>query len=597
MKKPIIKEISYDATTVRKLDQLPTNDRQRELLLDFPTVYIINNRESKQARRYTVYVGETNNIVQRTQQHLIDDPKQREDWQALADAKNAKMFVIAHDHFNKSLTLDIEDRLMLYLSGSNPVRNLNNRRRNDQTNYYPKEEMAPIFSAIWAGLHHKLPSLFPTEKIVQESAVFKASPFHALRPEQITAKQQIIARVREALANNERGQLIFVEGNAGSGKTVLLSNLFYDIANGNFESPDDIDEDDASTPQRDLSAALLVNHNEQLKVYEEIAAKLNLNVDGRKVVDKPTPFINASNPDQPLDVVLVDEGHLLLTRGKQSYTGKNQLHDIMARARVTILVFDRRQILKTEEYWEDNELRTLEQKACATGNMIVLHNQLRIAASQSTIDWLENFVYGRRLSPLALNRHHRDAQDYEIRVFDSPRELQTAITAHVGTDETNAHGLSRMLATFDWAYGPKPNEERDDHLWHVTIGDWELPWNQQHKVPKGESKLAWAEQSQTIREVGSTYTIQGFDLNYSAVIIGPSVKYRHGQIVFDPAGSKNKGAIQRRTLKDGSKVYLSDELLQNELNVLLTRGVHGLYLYAVDSALQAHLKECLRPQD
>ena len=39
--------------------------------------------------------------------------------------------------------------------------------------------------------------------------------------------------------------------------------------------------------------------------------------------------------------------------------------------------------------------------------------------------------------------------------------------------------------------------------------------------------LAWAEQPQTINEVGSTFTIQGFDLNYAGVILGPSVKYRN----------------------------------------------------------------------
>lgn len=594
MKKPIIKEVSYDKSTVYQLNQLPSNRHQRELLLDYPTVYIINNREHNRNQRYTVYVGETNDIAQRTQQHLTIDPKNRDDWQRLANARDAHMFIIAHEHFNKSLTLDIEDRLMLYLSGSNPVKKLNNRRRNDQLNYYPKKEMAAIFSAVWAGLHRRLPALFPTEKIVQESAVFKASPFHALRPEQTTAKQHIIERVREALANNKRGQLIFVEGNAGSGKTVLLSNLFYDIVNGNYDASATVTEE-TMTPQHSLSSTLLVNHNEQLKVYEEIADKLNLNQPERKVVSKPTPFINASSPDNPIDVVLVDEGHLLLTRGKQSYRGKNQLRDIMARARVTILVFDRHQVLKTEEYWEDDEIKQLEQKACASNNMIVLHNQLRIVANQTTIDWLENFVYGQQLTPLRLNHEHRDDHNYEIRVFDSPRELETAIGAHVSANETKAHGLSRILATFDWAYGPKPNEDRDDGLWHVTIGDWELPWNQQLRVPKGESKLAWAEQTQTIHEVGSTYTIQGFDLNYSAVIIGPSVTYRHGQVVFNPAGSKNKGATQRRTLKDGTKVYLSDELLQNELNVLLTRGVHGLYLYAVDPALQAHLKACLRP--
>ena len=91
--------------------------------------------------------------------------------------------------------------------------------------------------------------------------------------------------------------------------------------------------------------------------------------------------------------------------------------------------------------------------------------------------------------------------------------------------------------------------------------------------------------------MGSTFTIQGFDLNYAGVIIGPSVKYRDGKIVFDREASKNKKAVEKRTLKNGKKVYLSDNLLKNELNVLLTRGVNGLYLFAVDPALQEKLLE------
>lgn len=34
-----------------------------------------------------------------------------------------------------------------------------------------------------------------------------------------------------------------------------------------------------------------------------------------------------------------------------------------------------------------------------------------------------------------------------------------------------------------------------------------------------------------------------------------------------------------------------EELLRNELNVLLTRGVNGLYIYAVDDELRNALKE------
>lgn len=123
-----------------------------------------------------------------------------------------------------------------------------------------------------------------------------------------------------------------------------------------------------------------------------------------------------------------------------------------------------------------------------------------------------------------------------------------------------------------------------------------MPWNLQLKsnVKKINgvkySDLSWAEQPHTIHEIGSTYTVQGFDLNHVGVVIGPSVKYRDGKVIFDPSASANEKAVQRRTMKDHSKQRFGEQLLHNELNVLLTRGVHGLYLHAVDPQLQAALK-------
>ena len=78
-------------------------------------------------------------------------------------------------------------------------------------------------------------------------------------------------------------------------------------------------------------------------------------------------------------------------------------------------------------------------------------------------------------------------------------------------------------------------------------------------------------------------------MSYAGVIIGPSVKYRNGKIIFEKEFSKNKKATRKRSLKDGSKKYFAETLLKNELNVLLTRGVNGLYIYAVDEELQQAL--------
>ncbi|WP_010621201.1 DNA/RNA helicase domain-containing protein [Paucilactobacillus suebicus] len=577
LKSPVIKEVKYNEYAFRELErQVKGDEKARELLLEYPTDYIIYSSDKDKDGNYDVYVGETNDIGRRTMQHLNDDSKERDDWEYLSKQSDASMFVIGHEHFNKSLTLDIENRMMLYLTSVDHVKKLNNRRFNNQNKYYTSEEMADLFSKIWRSLRKRKKDLFPIEQVIKDSAIFKASPFHSLTNEQHKARELILDKVKNSIRSNQTGQLIFVEGDAGSGKTVLLSSLFYTI---NTELVDGL----GHRPRN----YLLVNHDQQLTVYQQIAKKLDLDQYDRDVVSKPTHFINTHDEDDPVDVVLIDEAHLLWTQGKQSYQGKNQLSDILARAKVTIVIFDKHQSLTTEEYWKDDVIDKIRKDADNKHNLIKLNNQMRMDASPRTISWIRSLVYDKNVKPIPI-----DDRNYDLKIFDSPIELEKAIRKHDSDKENQKDGLSRLLATFDWEY--KNNKNPDDgEYWEVKVDNWERPWNLQIKGDRNQRRknkgLSWAEQTQTINEIGSTYTIQGFDLNYSGVIIGPSVKYRKGKIIFDPHESHNHKAIQNRTVDGKTKVNNADRFLQNELNVLLTRGVHGLYIYAVDDELRQAL--------
>ncbi len=156
--------------------------------------------------------------------------------------------------------------------------------------------------------------------------------------------------------------------------------------------------------------------------------------------------------------------------------------------------------------------------------------------------------------------------------------------------------LSRLIATYDWEYNAKSKPKgRLSKYWEVFIGEWHKPWNRELEAElslqqkRHNKNLAWAEQEQTIKEVGSTFTIQGFDLNYAGVILGPSVKYKNGKIVFAPEASCNAKAIRNRTLSDGTKHKFGEILLQHEVRVLMTRGVNGLFIYACDEELRKAL--------
>ena len=578
--RPIIKQIkdSRDALDFFEKVSLPKEDEKtQDIIMNFTTVYIHNWQESGD---FEVYVGESNDIFKRTRQHY-DAALDKSRWQSKLLEKDASLFIIGHEHFNKSLTLDIENRLMHYMMSVDRVKHVHNLRDNPQTSYYPMEELDDIFSKIWRGLRKENKDLFPTESAIKDSAIYKASPLHKLTKEQEKARDLIIQKVSKALENKETRQLIFIDGEAGTGKTVLNSSTFYELYC------------QAEENNRNLKCFLLVNHDEQITVYEQIAEKLGLIEKYGQVVSKPTTFINNHSKDEPVDIAFVDEAHLLLTQGKQSYRGKNQLNDIMDRARVTVVMFDENQILTTEQFWEAQILEQYRNQAKLEENHIVLKKQLRMQADPATMDWIDSFTKERRVKKIP-----NTFGGYAIKIFANPELLDLEIQRRAQESDS---ALSRVIATYDWQYSS--NHKMEDQVmkyWEVLIGKWHKPWNREleSELSKKEKRdikgLAWAEQPQTINEVGSTFTIQGFDLNYAGVILGPSVKYRDGKIIFDPTASKNEKAVRNRTLSDGTKQKFGETLIQHEVRVLMTRGVNGMYIYACDPELRAALLEAAK---
>lgn len=629
---------------------------------------------------------------------------------------DVRQYVIGHEHFNKSLTLDVENRLISYLHSVPNVDLVMNRRANPQDDYYTADEFDRIFSQVWMQLHRKDPILFPSEGLIRDSALFKASPFRKLNDEQKEAEFQIIEAINtvfniqnmptyisnsteqiplladektEYKNNNENETenlktpyLILVQGMAGTGKqgmagtgkTVLLSHLFEQVCN-DLKIIGPMNANEGSEPYNNESKVerkksyVIVNHNEQENVYNQIALKLGLQKKQGDIVVNATQFINRfSNrkwsekrnnfsgqaiPDQPngkADVVLIDEAHLLRTQGNRAYGGSNQLEDILQRTKLAIVVFDPEQILHSSQQWSeedldflqpsvDDSLQNTESTTQVTFKSQTLHGkqykvarirlnqQMRVQASEATCKWLDDFtslgIISRLngLTPsLKVSGDMVDSKSFSIHIFDSPVELYTAIRKRSEDSKTKQDGksLSRLIATYDWDYSEnKRNDKNPSGYWNVELhkdkeGRWVSglaeedseavtsesvfcqPWNYQlypeHGQKRADSKSeAWAERDFTIAEVGSTYTIQGFDLNFAGVIIGPSVVYRDGKVQFRPHESKDATAIQgRRDLKIDPC-----ENLKHQLNVLLKRGVHGLYLFAVDRQLQQKLKEVI----
>lgn len=574
---PIIREIKDNEIALAEFENnlLPEEDEKvQEVIMNFPTVYIHNWPETG---KYEVYVGESNNIFNRTREHYHNRIR-NEKWQHKLLGKNASLYIIGHDHFNKSLTLDIENRLMHYLMSVDSVKQVHNGRGNPQGNYYPRSEFDEIFKKIWKELHQRNEELFPSEREVKDSAIYKASPLHKLTKGQERAKDQIIDRIELAMAQSDK-QIVFIDGEAGTGKTVLNSSTFYELFCR------------AERKNIPFNSYMVVNHEEQVKVYKDVYKKLGIEEECGNVVSKATPFLNEHPEDDSVDVVFIDEAHLLFTQGNQGYSGKNQLDDIVKKAKVTVIVFDENQILRMDQYWESQMIDKYRSKAIEQDNHITLTEQLRMQADKETLSWIDDFTKNQIIKKIPKG-------NYDIKIFDSPFDLEIEINGKASSEETK---LSRLIANYDWDYkeGKRP-EDRLRKYWEVIAGEWHKPWNYELKKdlkPQEKRKIkdkAWAEQEHTIGEVGSTYTIQGFDLNYAGIILGESVTYRDGKIVFVPSESSNDKVHKRRTMSDGSMQNFGEELLKHELRVLMTRGVNGMYIYACDPELRKALLEAAK---
>lgn len=178
---PIVYKTADDAEGLNAFrENLAENASEKEqtIMLQFPTVYIHNWQD---AGDYEVYIGESNNILQRTKQHYecqSDEGK----WEHQLSTHDASLYIIGHEHFNKSLTLDVENRLMQYMMSVDRVKKIHNQRGNPQNKYYPDHELDDIFRMVWSKLRRYNQELFLKESAIRDSAVFKASPLHMIKP-------------------------------------------------------------------------------------------------------------------------------------------------------------------------------------------------------------------------------------------------------------------------------------------------------------------------------------------------------------------------------------------------------------------------------
>ncbi|AVK64335.1 DNA replication initiation protein [Lactobacillus sp. CBA3606] len=396
------------------------------------------------------------------------------------------------------------------------------------------------------------------------AATFKLTATAALSPAQQQLEHALLTFITTHLAQPTTG-LFVIHGDAGTGKSAVLAAAFSRLqALSRSETPNALQGTDNY---------LVVNHNEMLKIYKRLAGSApDLR---KKDFQKPTPLINRlSKTDHQADVVFIDEAHLLLTQPDRynRFNGQNQLAELIKHSRVVVLVFDSHQVLKLKSYWQAADLQPfLAQYPHETFN---LDEQFRVTGNAQVVNWIDQFTQGHLLpQPVDAN--------FDFRIFADGQPMYDLIRQR----DQQVH-LARLIATADFPYVVNHG------TWYVTAGHLKLPWD---KVNLTDDP--WALRPETLNEVGSIYTIQGFDLNYAGVILGPSVGYDAAtdRVIIHLDHYEDQEAFKNRS-DLGELAKLKVQIVFNSINVLMKRGRYGLYITAVDPALRQRLSELSAPQ-
>ena len=529
----------FEKKIIEKIDN-------KEQYLNYPVIYVLKGKKE-------AYIGETVYFKNRMKAHL----KARKN----IDQIN----LIKHEKFNRSATFHLETKLINYFLGDEKytLQNKSKTASDFTHNYYNKPYYdQQLFKELWQKLHEQ--KLVDHElHVIENKDIFKLSPFKELSLEQLDLKEKVLEFCEKQVKakTNEYGSLLVIEGEAGVGKSVVLSSIFNTIQERTSE---------ASSNLYKKNNYLVVNHEGMLKTYKDIARQVkHLKVSS---FEKPTKLINKLDKDnQKVDVVLVDEAHLLLTKPDpfNNFDYRNHLEELLKRAKVVIVIFDQDQVLKFKSLWGVAKLEEMKKLSACT-EVYPLTKQFRMQANDDVVDWINNF------KSKVLLRIPKD-ENYKLKIFEKMEEMHKEII-----EQNKAIGLSRVVSTFDYLH------RKDGGTYYVneSNGEYKLPWN------TTEGNKAWAEKDYTINEVGSIYTIQGFDLNYVGVVLGPSVQYdtAKNKIVIDTSQYKDIGAY---TGTEGIENIneAKEKIVLNSINILMKRGIKGLYIYASDEALRNKLLE------
>lgn len=434
-----------------------------------------------------------------------------------------------------------------------------------------RSRLDPGVSGVASADHLLTSHVAPSKQLLAVAAdeVRDREQFRLL-DEQELAVRLVHHEVRRARASDHK-RVVVVSGGPGSGKSVIALSLLGELA-------------------REQRTVLHATGSQSFtQTMRRVVGKGSTRT--KTLFQYFNSFMSAEK--NGLDVLVLDEAHRIRLTSANRWTkaqdrsGKAQVDELLDAARVPVFLLDEHQVVRPGEMGSLHEITSHAEAAGLEVVHVNLDGQFRCGGSEVYLDWVLRLLGLREGGPIPWTG---DAQSpFEVRVADSPEEMEAFLSAKRQERDGKPGYSARMAAGYCWPWSdPVDGQLVPD----VRIGSWARPWNAkgERRVGDAPPSTLWATEDGGFGQVGCVYTAQGFEYDWSGVILGPDLVWRDGH--FTTVRSANKDPMFRSTKSVDDAAFV--RLVRNTYKVLLTRGMVGAVVYSTDEETREALRRLVR---
>lgn len=404
----------------------------------------------------------------------------------------------------------------------------------------------------------------PSQQLLKVAAaeVRDRPQFHLLGDQQL-AVELVMHEVELARTANTK-RVVVISGGPGSGKSVIALSLLGELARQGRTVLHATGSRSFTQTLRKVAGARAPRVQKMFKYFNQF---MSAEVNG-------------------LDVLILDEAHRIRETSVDRYTraelrtGRPQIDELIAAARVPVFLLDEHQVVRPGEMGTSAQI---EQYASTLGlqtHHVQLGEQFRCGGSEEYILWTTSLLGLTNREPFQWSS---DPQ-FQVRLAETPEEMENLLLQQI-----EAGYSARMTAGYCW---PWSDAHKDGSLVSdVEIYDWSRPWNSKSDRRVGDAPPAplWATEDGGFDQVGCIYTAQGFEYDWNGVILGPDMVWRDGR--FTTVRRANCDPDFKNTNKVSDKRF--DLLVRNVYKVLMTRGMVGTVIYSTDEETRDALQKLI----